>query len=354
MAVYLPCYCTREDVKSAADILSTADYNTHIDSAIQSAVPDINRLCKRRFYNVDETNKWDWPNFQRAYPWRIWFDAAELADVTVNVPVVTTGGQSIPNSAIFWGPWNYAPPYRYMELNRSTSYAFGVGSTPQQDVLITGTYGYWIQSRPAGALAAAISDDTSTTVTVTNSYATGVGDTITVDSERMLVSDKAYSDTGQQQTGDGCSEALADDNILEVGDGSDIFAGELLQLDAEIMLAVSVTGNNITVQRGYDGSILAEHSDAEVYAARSLTVLRGQFGTSATSHDDAAGITALVYPASVHELAIAESLNYVAQKTSAYARALAEGTTAVPSVGLPDLRKRVKEAVGRKARQRVV
>jgi hypothetical protein len=357
MAVYLPCYCTREDIKSAADILQTADYNVHVDSAIQSARDDVDRLCKRRFYNVTGTQYWDWPNFQRAYPWRIWFDERELADVTVNVPVVTTGGvsspQVIPSSAIFWGPWNYSPPYTYLELDRSQSYAFGIGSTPQRDVTITGTFGYWTQTRPAGTLAGSATSSV-TSITVSDSAETGVGDTLIIDSESVLVSDKAYADTGQAQTGPGCTTAQANDNILEVGTGSGINAGELLQLDAEVMLAVSVTGNYVSVIRAYDGSTLAEHSNAEVYAGRLLTVLRGQFGTTAASHSGSAAISALLYPAQVRELAIAESLNYVAQKSSAYARTLAPQSSAVPGAGLPDLRERVLTEYGRKGRQRSI
>ena len=354
MAVYLPCYASREDVKSASDILSTADYNVHIDSAIQAATSDINGLCHRRFYNVDTTAYFDWPNFQRAYPWRIWFDERELADTTVNVPVVTTGGTVIPDSAIFWGNPRYSPPYTYLELDRSQSYSFGVGDTPQRDVAITGTFGYWIQSRPAGTLAGSVAPTSVTTITVSNAAVIGVGDTITIDSERMLVSDRAYSDTGQAQTGSGCTTAQNNDNVLTVGTGSDLNAGELLQLDAEVMLATSITGNNVTVIRAYDGSALATHSGAEVYAARLLTVLRGQFGTTAATHTSTTAITALLVPGEVHELAIAESLNYVAQKTSAWARTLSPQSSAVPGAGLPDLRSRVLARYGRSVRQRVV
>ena len=353
MAVYLPCYASREDVKSASDMLQTADYNAHIDSAIQSATDDVNRLCHRRFYNVDTTAYWDWPNYQYALPWRIWFDERELADVTVNVPVVTSGGVVIPANQIFWGPWNYSPPYTFIELDRSTAAGFGVGDTPQRDVAITGTYGFWIQSRPAGALAAN-AGASDATVTVTDSSVTGVGDTITIGSERLLVSDKAYADTGQAQVGGGCSTDSAADNILQVGTGADIHAGELLQLDAEAMLATSVTGNNVSVIRSYDGTALATHTGAEVYAARQLTVLRGQFGTTAASHTAPVTATALLVPPAVRELAIAYSQVYVAQKSSAYARALAEGTSAVPGQGLPALEDRVRTAYGRKARQRVV
>ena len=360
MAVYEAAYCTREDVKSASDILQTADYNVHVDSAITAARADVDRLCKRRFYNVDTTAYFDWPNFQYAYPWRIWFDERELADVTVNVPAVYTGvaggtlpGTVIPDSAIFWGDPNYSPPYRSLQLNRSLSYAFGTGPTPQRDVGITGTFGYWINSRPAGTLAADAMDS-DTTITVSDSSVVGVGDTITIGSERILVSDKNWSDTGQAQVSTGCSTAQANDNLLEVASGPAIKAGELLQLNAETMLATGVAGNYVTVIRSYDGSALATHSGAEVYAGRLLTVMRGQFGTTAAAYDSDAAITALLYPGQVRELAIAESLNYVAQKSSAYARTLAAHSSAVPGAGLPDLRARVYEAYGRKLRQQVI
>lgn len=264
MAVYRPCYATRQDVKSALDIALTADYDAQVDSAIQAAAEDVDRLTHRRFYNVIETHRWDWPNFQGAYPWRLWFDAAELADTTVNVPVVTSGGNVISNSDIFWGPWNYSPPFRFMELNRATSASFGQGDTPQQDVAIAGTFGYWTRTRAAGSLAAAVSSTTAATITVTDSSVVGVGDVITIDSESMLVQDCALADTGQQQTGSGVSTASDADVSLTVGTGSDLHTGELVQLDSEFMLITSIAGNVCTVERAVNGSVLATHDDAEV------------------------------------------------------------------------------------------
>lgn len=355
MAVNRACYCTRMDVMTATDIKQAVDNIRHVDSAIEAAAGEADRLTKRRFWNEIRTNKWDWPNYQRAYPWRLWFDASELADVTAYPPTVTTGGTSIPDSAIFWGPWNYAPPYTYMELNRSQSYAFGGGSTPQQDILITGNYGYWTRTKAGGTLAAAVSSTTATTVTVSDSAVVGVGDVLIVDSESMLVSDNAMADTGQAQQGSGCSTAADNDNVLEVSSGAAVNAGEILQLDAEWMLAESVTGNNVTVLRAYLGTVLAEHSGAEVYAPRALTVIRGFGGTAAATHEDSATAAVQLIPPEIREYAIAEALNFVYQKTSGYARTLGEpGASAVPGGSLPDLRNRAYERYGRKARQRVV
>lgn len=355
MAVYGACYCTRRDVMDASDIRQTAENVRQVDSAIQAAVGDIDGLCKRRFWNAVETRYWDWPNFQRAAPWRIWFEKYELADVTTLVPVVTTAGTTIPSSAIFWGPWNDSPPYTFLELDRSQSYTFGTGSTPQRDVAITGNFGYWAQTRAAGTLAAAVSTTSTTAVTVSDSSLADVGDVLTVDSESLLVSDNAMADTGQAQTGSGCSTASAGDNVLAVGDGTQLHAGEVLQLDAEWMLALSATGNNVTVERGYGGTILATHASAAVYALRALTVIRGWGGTTAATHTNGTALTAALVPSEVRELAIAESQNYTFQKVSGYARTIGEnGAAPVPGGGLPDLRKRVWRAYGRKLRMAVV
>lgn len=353
MAVYLPAYCTREDVKTAVDIQSSIADNIHVDSAIQGAVGDIFGLCHRWFHNVDTTKYIDWPNYMYSYPWKVYFDEAELADVTVNVPVVTSGGNVIPNADIFWGDPQYSPPYTYMELNRATTAAFGQGTTPQRDIAITGTFGYWLSSKTIGSLAANVASTTVGTATVSNGALVGVGDTLTIDTERLLVSERAMADTGTAQVS-GCTTAVNNDNILVVGDGTKVNVGETIQLDAEWMLVKSITGNNISVERAYDGTTIATHSTAEVYASRLLTVLRGQFGTTAATHASTTTITALLVPPQVHELAIAYSLVYMAQKTAAYARALAAQSTAVPGQGIAALEARVMAAYGRSARQRVI
>jgi hypothetical protein len=358
MAVNRPTYATRRMVKFATDISTTAVYDQQVDSALDSAAESIDGLCHRRFYNVLETAYFEWPNFQRAYPWRIWFDERELASVTNPVPTVTTGGsspQSIPDSAIFWaGSSNYYPPYTYIELDRSQSYAFGVGDTPQRDVHILGSFGYWDKPRSAGSLAAAVSSTTATTITVSDSSLADAGDVLTIDSESMLVRDTAMASTGQSQSGAGCSTASSADNQLTVSDGTQLHAYEVIQLDAERMLITGVTGNVATVIRSYDGTVLATHSSATVSALRLLTVTRGDFGSTAATHSNSAAITAQTVPGEVRELALAEALNNVFQKTSGYARTIGENQRMVTGGSLPDLRKTVYRRYGRKHRQAVI
>lgn len=365
MAVYRACYATRADIMTATDIKLTQDNVRHIDSALEAAAEDVDGLCNRRFWNAVETGVWDWPNFQRAYPWRIWLDAFEVADKDGSgplgiAPVITTGVQSsspqvIPLASVFWQPRNYGPPWNAIEINRSTSYSFGLSNTPQEDVSVQAVRGYWTRTKPGGTLSAAVSSTTATTVTVSDSSVVGVGDVLIAGTEQMLVQDAAMADTGQAQTGTGCSTSSPADNVLAVADGTQIHPGEYLQLDAEWMLAESVTGNNVTVVRAVLGTQIADHTAAEVYAMRSLTVERGFGGTTAATHLQNASVLVSLVPGEVRELAIAEALNYVFQKTSAYARTIGEnGAAPVPGGSLPDLRSRVYTRYARKVRTRVV
>lgn len=360
MTISRVCYVTRESVKRALDVKSTARADWQIDEAIQSATDSVEGFLHRTFYPVIDTRYWDWPNFQSAYPWRIWFDANELADVTVNVPVVTTGGNIIPNSDIFWGHPQYSPPYGYMELSRATSATFGQGDTPQRDVAITGTYGFNIQTAAAGNLASALPDTTSTYILV-NSQCTvvsGVGDNILIDSERFIVTDKMMTDTGQVQQGSGLTTANTNDVTLQVTTGSDYSVNEVLLLDSESVLVTNISGNYLTVKRAWDGSVIAAHSGAEIYGLRTLVVERGALGTTAATHLDSEAVYVHVVPRLVAQLARAEAIEQLLGEQSGYAKQPSpggsKGTTTTIGIGIDSIRDRAYTAFARQARQRVV
>lgn len=356
MAISTPCYATREDVKAALDIAETARDDQQIDRALESAARSIEGFLHRQFYPLLTTKYVDWPNWQYAYPWRIWLDQAELADVTTTVPVVTSGGNVIDASHIFWGNPRYAPPYTYLELNRSFGDSFGQGNTPQRDVAITGVFGYTVDTRAGGALAANVTTTTATTVTVTDGSAVGVGDNILVGSERMLVTGRANVTSAQTQQGSGCSTASAADDILAVTDGTKFFPYEVAQLDGERMLIVDVTGNNLTVKRAFDGTVLAPHTGATVYVSRQLTVTRGALGTTAATHTAADPVLVHAVPGLIRQLAVAEALNAVLQERGGYSRTQGNGASAQIGIGeaIGDLRASAYELYGRKARSRVV
>lgn len=351
MTVTEPAYVTREAVKKALDVKATARSDDDIDRAIQAASRSAEGLLHRVFYPRDMTRYWDWPNYAYTYPWRVWFDAWELAAIPTSV---TTGGQTIPLNQIFFEPANSGPPYTYMELNRSTNASFGVGPTPQRDVAITGTFGFNLNTAPAGALAAAVSDTTTGAVTVANSAGAGVGDVIVVDSERMLLADKALAATGQTQQGTiGNSTA---NQTLGVQNGAAIFVGETLTLDAESMLVTGITGNNVIVKRGWDGTAPATHTGATIYALRLWTVTRGGFGTVTATHLNGAAVSRYSYPSLVTQLSLAEAENNLLQAVSGYARTVGAADNARPVSGqsLADIRALAYAQYGRKGRRRTV
>lgn len=356
MTISRVTYCTREDVKSALDVKETARNNDQLDRAIESASDSIDGLMNRQFYTTDTTRMFDWPNFQGAYPWRIWFDQAELADITTNVPVVTSGGNTITAASIFWGHPNYSPPYTYMELDRSTSATFGQGNTPQRDVHITGTFGYSATTRPAGALAAAITTTTATTATVTDGSQIGVGNSLLIGTERLLVTGRANTTSGQTQQSTGVSTASSADNILAVTDGTAFYAGEVLTLDAERMLVYDVTGNNLTVKRAWDGTVLATHSGATVYASRLLTVTRGAQGTTAAAHSNSVAVAVHVVPGLIRELAVAYASATLISESAGWAKVWGEGSGSAQNIGrsVKELEGEALRAYGRRARTRVI
>ena len=324
MAIYRPTYCSREDVQLALDISPTQIDYARIDRAVMSASEEIDGICHRRFYTVYETHYWDWPNYQYSYPWRIWLDQAELAAVDgLYVPVVTTGGSVIPADQIFWRPWNYGPPYYAVELNRSTSAAFGVSATPQRDVAITGWFGYWVNTLNAGTLAVTMSDTTSTTLVCSDANLVGVGDVLIVDAEWMLVQDRGWYDS-TETVSSGATTASAADNTVTPSAGT-FYAGEVLLLDSEQVLILSVNpSGSYVVKRAFNGTVLATHSAAEIYVQRSLTVTRGDYGSSAAMHSSAADLSVMDVPHAVNALAVAEAVNTVLQETTGYAKVVGE------------------------------
>lgn len=347
-------YCTREELKSSLDIKETARSNSQVDSAIEGASRDIEGQLKRFFYPLVATMKFDWPNYTRSYPWRIWLDQHELISVTS----LTSGGTVITAGQYNLEPVNDGPPYTSIELRRDLTGGFTAGSTPQQSIVLSGTFGYTALTVPAGALAVAMNDATTGSCTVTNGAIIGVGDIITADTERMIVTDRSFVTSTQVLQGTGCQTASAADATLAVTDGTKFFAGETLLIDAERLLVLDISGNNLTVKRAWDGSALATHVTPVIYWSHVLTVTRGALGTTAATHLISAALVKHVVPGSVRELCIAEAENNLLQKLSGYARTTGGGDNMAPASGSPsglgDIRRRVYSAYARQGRARVV
>lgn len=335
---------TREAVKSAREQKETAHNNNAVDRAIRTASDMVEAHLHRRFHPEVDTRYFPWPNTSGAPSYRVWFDEDEVISVTA----VISGGIEIVVANYILEPINYGPPYTYIELNLGTSASFTSGDTFQNSLAITGLFGYRNDEETNGALAEAL-DSSETEVQITDSSTIGTGSIIRVDNERMRVTRKGYLDTTVNLAS--AMDSADSDQIVDVADGTLFFVDEVLLIDAEKMRIVEIAGNNLIVERQYDGSTLAAHLiSADVYAPRSLTVVRGVLGTTAAAHDTATAISRWLPPALVEELCIAEATNILAQRQSSWARETGSsetGTQEMRGIGLKELRKQAKAAHGR-------
>jgi hypothetical protein len=371
-------YCSRTDAQRAIDFTDGLITNLQVDRAIQSAARNIEGHLHRLFYPQDLTLWWDWPNSQYAYPWRVWFDNWDCLCLTS----FSSGTIAIPLNTCFLRPANPRPgfPYTSVELDRSSTSAFGgYAATPQNAIQAIGTWGFTALADEAATLTANITSS-QTSVTVTNSALISAGDLVIIgyargtapypsdtfghagliqpyEGERCLVQDVALADTTLAQTGSGCTTANSADNQLTAG-AAGLNTGEVVVLDSEemLILALNSAGTTATVQRAWNGTVLATHSGAEVYAYRSLTLQRGILGTAAASATEGTGVYKHRVPALVRDLAIAESVNRILQETSGYSRMVGAGDSAMPASGtaLADLWDEAMTEYGRKSRTRVV
>lgn len=352
-----PWYATREDVMRALDSKATARNAGQIDRALESASRDIEALCHRRFYPELGTRFFDWPNSQRAASWRLWLDDSEL----ISVVALSSGGTVIASTDYLLEPNRSGPPYNRLEIDLASAAAFGGGDTHQRDISITGLWGYRDEETAAGALAAAVSSASATTLSVNGAAAAalGVGSVLRIDSERMLVTGRAMADTGQNLGGSGLT-AQANAVAVVVTDGAAFAVDEVLLVESERMLIVDIAGTTLTVKRAWDGSVLAAHSaGVDIYASRTLAVARGALGTTAATHSLGATVQRWDPPGPVRGLTIAEAVTQLANEVAGYARTRksGEGGTSERSMDVTALagkRQRVYDSHGRKGRVRSV
>lgn len=352
MVLIRPLYATLEDVKGALDFAETARNNRQCLRALDQGARSVEKLCQRVFYPTLDTRRWDWPNSQGAPPWRLWLNGDEV----ISMITLVSGGVTIPSTDYILrrGDGRDEPPYSYIEIDLSSNAVFSSGDTFQLSIVGTGLYGHRNDEEAAGTLAEAL-DATETGIDVSDSAAVGVGSLVRVDSERMLVTGKSMITTGQTlQTS---VTAAANSVTVAVTSGAAYSIDEVVLIDSERMLIVDIAGNNLTVKRAWDGTVLAAHTNgATIYAPRTLTVTRGALGTTAATHSSGASLYRHVPPGPVSALNLAEAVNQLMQEGAGYGRQIGTGESAreLGGRGLKDLRTQVRAGYARKARHRGV
>ncbi|MFD5564525.1 hypothetical protein [Kitasatospora griseola] len=344
-------------MKSALDWAETARANGRVDQAIEAASRWIEGFLHRRFYPEVGTRYFTFPD-QYARPWRLWLDDSELISLTS----ISSGGTVLDPATVLLEPNRSGPPYNRVELRIDTNSAFGSGQTTQRDVTITGLWGYSADDTAVTTAASAI-NSTATTLLVASSAGIGVGQLLRVGTERLTVTERTMAPTGQtlQQPLDALQKTVT----VAVTDGTAFALDEVLLVDSERMLVVDIAGDQLTVKRAWDGSVLAAHTGSAIYAPRKLTVTRGVLGTAAAAISQGATVYRWDVPGPVRTLCIAEALVTQLQQSSGYARTtgvgsaarqVGGGTVAKTQYGLSieSLREQVYTSRGRKARVRAV
>jgi hypothetical protein len=330
-------YATREDVSFALATNDTARLSASVDRAIQAASRSVESLCHRVFYPETATkvfNRDEWNSRGE----NLWLDNHDL----ISVSSVTAEGTLIAAATYDLRPPE-GPPFTGIRFD---------GSAPNGDVSVSGVFGYRNDQLTAGTLAVAISTTSATTLTVSDGGLIGIGDVLTIDSERLQVTGRAWVTSAQT----GSLTASNADVQLSVATGSAFHEGEFLLLDGEQVRVDSIAGNVLTVKRAQNGSVLAAHTTSTVYTSRVLTVVRGVLGTTAATHLISTAITKHDPPALVRAYVVALACNQLLQEAGGYARTTGAGETANAATGggLDALRCEVRAAHGRKVRQRAI
>ncbi len=341
-----PFYATREAVASALDIRDSARRNDQIDRALDAASRTAESICKRVFWPRVRTRQFEHDYLTPGH--RLWLDAAdaELADRPTSVLVGTTA-LTVADLVLYPAD---GPPYDQLETLTSSGESFNSStSTGQLAVSVTGPFGYWLETAPAGTLSAAVADAATTSIVVSDPTAIGVGDLVEVNAERMIVTGRTWVDSTVDTTG--ALTASPADETLTVGDLSPFVEGETILVDAERMRITDISSTALIVDRAVDGSTLAAHSSgASVERSTSLAVERGAGFTTATTHLSGATVARWRPPAELVTFTLAEAVNTVQQERSGMARIAGgpDGAVELTGAGIKDRRGRLKHELGRR------
>jgi hypothetical protein len=348
----LGLYAGTDDVRSALDIRPSAAAEARLLRHLASASRAVDTLTGRHFTPLAAARTFDWPRRVPTRPGVLWMGRHELISVTS----LTSGGTAIDSGYYLLYPTD-GPPYERIELDTSDPASFGGGSTPQQTIVVTGVYGYGADTSVATTLAEAL-DATETGVDVDDSSRLSPGETILVDTEYMLITGRTMADTGvdiaaaSDMTATQASTTLVCDTATGIPT-----VGETILIDTERMLVTDAAGTTLTVRRAIDGTVLAAHAaDASIYAPRTLTVTRGALGTTAATHDDAATVYRHEVPGPVRNLTIAEAIVGWGDEQSGYTGTAGEGEASqqMTRSALQALRYQVADGYGRRVYSGVI
>ena len=353
-------YISREKFKVAANI-SGSQINNTIERVIEASSRDVDRWTRRHFIPKTQTRLYRYPQPRAGLASVLWLDQDLLSISTLQTQAQNSSPTTISSSDYFLEPNNPEPDgntrYNRIEIDLSSTAAFEGGDTPQRSISVAGSWGWSNATQSAGAIDDSGGINASdTALIVSNASKIDVGDTLLIDSEQIFVSDRSFAARGSILLDEGSDLAGTNATVTVTIDGSHgIVAGEVIRIDSEQMYVVSVSTNDLTVIRAWDGSVLASHSNnAAIHVNRTLTIERGVNGTTAASHSDEATISKYVPEADVSRWCMAEAIASYHQEHSGWGINVGTGTgaTALDGRDLTQLRqalvgyyRRLREAI---------
>lgn len=337
-------YATREAVKLAASITGS-ELDFLIDRHLRSTSAHIEKVLNRWFIPRTRTYEFRWPPrlFSRRY-------VIELPDDLLAVTTLKTKAQNaspttIASTDFFLEP-QWGPPYDRIEIDLSSTAAFETGDTPQRSISVLGRWGFGEETESAGTVRDGSGINASvTTLVCSDGSAIDVGDTLLVESESIEVTQKKSAAEENADQLDGALTADMSNTTVTVDSGSRYNEGEIILVDAEKMFIHSISSNDLSVTRAFDGSVLAAHSNnAGVHVFRTLTIRRGANGTTAATHAQTTTISRYQPQPDVVRLCVADVIASVRQDRAAWGNSIGagEGKQEFEARGLGELWRQIK------------
>ena len=353
-------YTSRERFKTAIS-LNGGQINNAVERVIEASSRDIDRWTRRHFIPKTQTRLYRWPQPRPGRTSLLWLDQDLLSVSTLQTQAQNASPTTISSSDYFLEPNNPESDgntrYNRIEIDLSSTASFEGGDTPQRSISVAGSWGWGNATKSAGSIddSGGISS-TDTVLIVSDSSKIDVGDTLLIDSEQIFVADRSFAAKGSVLLNMGSNLAATNATVTVTLDGSHgIVAGEIIRLDSEQMYVVSVSTNDLTVIRAWEGSVLASHNDdVACHVNRTLTIERGVNGTTAASHSDDASISKYTPEADIARWCLAEAIATYHQEHSGWGRSVGtgDGATELDGRALGPLRqsmvasyRRVREAL---------
>ena len=318
-------YCTREQIKRAIPINGvTAD--RQIDRIIAAESRSLDRKLRRWFIPRTETRLYRFPTRNQSGA-IIWLDADLLSITTLRSEAQNSSPTTIASTDYFLEP-NNDPPYNRIEIDLSSSSVFQAGDTPQRSISVAGSWGYDNDTESAGTVSSGLASSASATSMVcSDASKIEVGHTLLIETEQIFVFDRSFAALGSillDMAGNLAADKATVTVTVDATHG--IVAGEVVRINSEQMLVESVATNNLAVQRAYNGTVLAAHTNNDpIHINRTLTIVRGVNGTTAATHADATAISKYLIPEDITDWCIAEVISTYEQERAGYARTIGSG-----------------------------